>query len=114
MNPVDQLALMVGLTEFHFELVTCGGGAGERLDVPERRPAIGLRLACAEQIEVRAVEDKDDFRHGAAVPSPLYRHPPRKGKAARPNGQRLSRLSEYDARGFSRSANSWLCRSGPC
>src|SRR5262245_21274461 len=65
MDPVDQLALMVGLAEFHFELVSCGGGAGERLDVLERRAAIGLRLACAEQIEVRAVEDKEDFRHEA-------------------------------------------------
>src|SRR6267142_5360882 len=82
-DPVDQLTLVVGLTEIHVELVASGGIARERLDVLQRGSAIGLRLARAEQVEVRAVEHKDDFRHRAAargMPSPLYRQPPRKGK----------------------------------
>src|SRR5262245_54250820 len=36
------------------------------------------------------------MRSPQETPSPLYRQPPPKGKAAPANGQRLSRLSEYD------------------
>src|SRR5262249_6589804 len=83
-DPVDQLTFVVGLAEFHIELVASGGIARECLDVLQCCAAIGLRLARAEQIEVRAVEHKDDFRHKAAaqrnaVPA-FYRRPPRKGK----------------------------------
>src|SRR5262249_50286168 len=76
-------ALVVGLPEVELKLVAAGGVTGEPLHVLERRPAVGLRLARAEQIEVGPVENVDGLRHGGAPESgPLYRHLVRKGGAA--------------------------------
>src|SRR5262249_1291039 len=68
------------------ELVAPRGLAAKLLHVLERRAAIGLRLARAEEIEVGAVEDVDGFRHGRSCRRdrgsvPLYRDPARKGEA---------------------------------
>src|SRR5215475_807319 len=43
------------------------GLAAKLLDVLERRAAIGLWLAGAEEIEVGAIEDVDGFRHGRSA-----------------------------------------------
>src|SRR3984893_998936 len=66
-DQVDDLAFVVRRTEFELEPMAGGGVAAELLHVRERRAAIGLRLARAEEIEVRAVEDVDGFRHERAV-----------------------------------------------
>ena len=63
-DPVDQLALMVRLPEFERERVALCRLATQALEVGQRRAPIGLRLAGAEQIEIRAVEDVDGLRHG--------------------------------------------------
>src|SRR5215813_9400074 len=66
-DQVHDLALVVRLAEFDRELMAPGGFAAKLLHVPERRAAIGLWLAGAEQIEVGAVEDVDGFRHGRSA-----------------------------------------------
>src|SRR5262245_32099143 len=123
MDPVDQLALMIGLAEFHFELVTCGGGAGQRLDVLERRAAIGLRLARAKQIEVRAVEDKDDFRHEAAARGVRCRPrfigtPHKKGRPLARTGSGCPAFPSMTRAACAAPLASWISsllgRSGPC
>ena len=102
LNPVDDLALVVRLPELDREAVRGRGLAAELLDVLERGAAVDLRLARAEQVEVRAVEHVDGLGHGLAMraapfrslpaqanSSPrqcvdaLYRQPARKGEARR-------------------------------
>ena len=61
LDPIDDHALVVGLAKLDAEAVRVGGLAAELLDVLERRMAIDVRLAGAEQIEVRAVEHVDRF-----------------------------------------------------
>src|SRR5262249_44437104 len=51
-DQVHDLALVVRLAEFDGELMAPRGFAAKLLHVPERRAAIGLWLAGAEQIEV--------------------------------------------------------------
>src|SRR5262249_23968235 len=63
-NCVHDLALMVRLSKFDFELVARSDLTTKLLHVPQRRAAIDLWLALAEQIKVGAVEDVNGFRHG--------------------------------------------------
>src|SRR5439155_3284082 len=106
-DQIDDLGLVVRLAELDRELVAPRGLAAELLHVLERRAAIGLRLARAEEIEVGAVEDVDGFRHGRSCRRdrgsvPLYRDLARKGEAeARerpPIGRRARRLACAPAR----------------
>src|SRR5882724_9915658 len=78
MDPVDDDAFVVGLTELDLKLMARGGRAAQRLDVLQIGRAILLRLASAEQVEVRAVEHVDFFRHEFA------------GVATRASGRRAS------------------------
>ena len=57
LNPVDQLAFVVGLPENDFQTVRFGALFDRILDIGKRLPAIDFRLAAANQIEVRPVED---------------------------------------------------------
>src|SRR5262245_36741669 len=66
-DQVHDLALVVRLAKFDRELVAPRGLAAKLLDVLERRAAIGLWLAGAEEIEVGAIEDVDGFRHGRSA-----------------------------------------------
>ena len=65
LNPVDDLALVVGLAEFDREAEALRGLAAQLLDVVERRMAVVLGLARAERVQVRAVEDVDRLGHWA-------------------------------------------------
>jgi hypothetical protein len=62
---VDQLALVVRLegrdleAEFRAKTLAC------RIHIAQRRRPIGLRLACAEQVQVGTVEDEDAICHRA-------------------------------------------------
>ena len=58
-NRVDQLALAVVLRELELDAELRRDGAQRSLDVGERRVSVQRRLARAEQIQVRAVEDGD-------------------------------------------------------
>ena len=58
-DPVDDLALAVRLVEANGRVA--GRLAAHRLDLGERRRAVDLRLALAEPVQVRAVEDVDRF-----------------------------------------------------
>src|SRR5437867_2301492 len=70
-DPVDELPLVIVLPEIHREIE---GGAGFQagfLDIRQRLVAIDLRLAQAEQIEVRPVEDQNRWVAGQLAPPPL-------------------------------------------
>jgi len=60
---VDEDALVVALEEVDVEPALAGGRAARRLDVRQRPAPVELRLAGAEEVEVRPVEDEDG-RHG--------------------------------------------------
>ena len=62
-QPVDQRAFVVGLSEVDSEAVLASLGDTRRLDLGERGSAVNLRLARAEQVEVRAVEDEEGGGH---------------------------------------------------
>src|SRR5271163_2771388 len=63
LNPADDLALVIGLAKFHFQPVTLRRRAAKLFDVGERRAAVNLRLARAEQIEIGSVEDVNGLWH---------------------------------------------------
>src|SRR4051794_35906446 len=62
-KPVDEFALAIGLTEVDLQSIAFGRLAAQLLDVLEGRMAVFLRLARAERIQVRPVEDVDRFGH---------------------------------------------------
>ena len=62
LDPVDQFAFVIGLPEHDLEAEALGGRAAKLLDVGQRGAAVFFRLAGAEQIEVRAVEDVERLR----------------------------------------------------
>ena len=62
LDPVDQLALVVGLAEVDLEPERLAGLPAVLLDVVERLAAIDPGLALAEHIEVGTVEDEDRFQ----------------------------------------------------
>jgi hypothetical protein len=51
------------LTKFDLKPVSFGRRTTKLFGVGERRAAVDLRLARAEQIEIGAVEDVDSLRH---------------------------------------------------
>src|SRR5215468_9101492 len=112
-DQIDDLALVVRLAELDRELVAPRGLAAKLLYVLERRAAIGLRLARAEEIEVGAVEDVDGFRHGRSCRRdrgsvPLYRDPARKGEAeARERHDTPRRARPRAQLAFTRRAAAW-------
>lgn len=65
---VDQHTLMVALAEVERETQASGILPGAVLDVGEGCRPIDGRLALAEQVEIRPVEDGDDSRHAASMP----------------------------------------------
>jgi hypothetical protein len=54
---------MIGLAKHYREPMSLRRGAAELLDFAERGAAVKLRLARAEQVEVRSIEDVNGFRH---------------------------------------------------
>src|SRR3954452_10589984 len=65
LDPIDQLALAVGLAEFQTPAeFACHIPAGT-LDIGQRRGAVNLRLTEAEQVEVRTVQDVHHTRRVA-------------------------------------------------
>ena len=62
-DPVDQLALVVGLAEVDRKAQPFAGVAAGVLDVVEAAAAVDRRLALAEQVEIGTVEDEDRDRH---------------------------------------------------
>src|SRR5260370_20193129 len=57
LNPIDQLALDIGLPEFNFRFELLGPFTDPGFDVRQRCPSIDLWLPLAEEIEVGAVEE---------------------------------------------------------
>src|SRR5688572_10833693 len=66
LNPGDQLALMVGLTEIDAETHFTRRLFAQVTYVIERVVAVDVRLPHAQHVQVRAVEDQDVF-HSAAL-----------------------------------------------
>src|ERR1700722_865273 len=71
-NPVDDLVFAIALMEFDREPKLLADAAAVRCDVGQRLAAIDFRLALAEEIEIRAVQDNDDRIH-AIFPPPHAR-----------------------------------------
>ena len=67
MQPVDQLAFMIGLAKHCGKPQIPGMGITGLFDVAERQGAIDLRLPRAEEIEIWSVEDVNGFAHGLAL-----------------------------------------------
>ncbi|MNC73038.1 hypothetical protein D3C75_1241740 [compost metagenome] len=63
MDPVDQFALMVGLTELDFQAVGMGGIGTALGQVGEGFVAILGRLAGAQHVQVGAVEHENKGLH---------------------------------------------------
>src|SRR5258708_26115604 len=69
-NPVDQLAFVVRLAEIHDEVERSGTFEACLLDVRQRLMAVDFRLAQAEQVEVRSVEDQNRWIAGQPAAPP--------------------------------------------
>src|SRR5665647_2322761 len=67
LDPVDQLAFLVRLPEYHLEAEALGGGAAQLFNVGERGAAVFFRLARAEHVQIGSVEDVDGFSHSGAA-----------------------------------------------
>ncbi|MNP56378.1 hypothetical protein D3C76_1511000 [compost metagenome] len=63
MDPVDQFALMVGLTELDFQAVGMGGIGTALGQVGEGFVAVLGRLTGAQHVQVRAVEHENNGLH---------------------------------------------------
>ena len=61
MQPVDQLALHVGLVVLQNNTMFLGIGTQVGHDVVQRLTAVDLRLAETDKIEVRSVEEENCF-----------------------------------------------------
>src|SRR5271154_246606 len=62
-NPGDDLVFASGLMKFDRKPQFFADAAAVRFDLGQRLAAVDLRLALAEQIEIRAVQDNDDRAH---------------------------------------------------
>src|SRR3954469_17318913 len=71
MNPVDQLAFVVGLAKIHGEVERGGAFEACLLDICQRLMAVDFRLAQAEQVEVRSIEDQNRWIAGQTRGVPL-------------------------------------------
>jgi hypothetical protein len=63
LNPVDDLALVIGLAKLYGKSMSLRRRPAKLLDVGKRGMAVELRLALAEQIKIGSDEDVDRFRH---------------------------------------------------
>ena len=61
LDPVDQFAFAVRLAEDNIETEALGGLAAKLFHVGKRRAPVFLRLARAEQVHVRPVENVEWF-----------------------------------------------------
>src|SRR6266481_1230076 len=106
MDQVHDFTLVVRLPKLELEFVASGGFTAKPLYISQRRAAIGLGLACAEQIEIGAVEDVDSFRHGRFAAGTrtcrLYGPPTRRGSRCANRIRRLTPASTASA-----SVSSW-------
>ena len=62
-DPVDELELRIGLAKLDLQAQICTCPSACRLDVRQCFAAIDFGLSAAEQIQVWAVQDVDDWPH---------------------------------------------------
>src|SRR5262249_59807547 len=70
LDPIDQLAFMVRLPKLDVEPMTLCGIVAELFHVLQCCAAVGLWFACAQEIEIGAVEDVDLVCHVQHVSLP--------------------------------------------
>jgi len=63
-QPVNQHAFVIGLAAFHLQAQRMPLPDQPRFDIGQGIVAVNLWLARAEQVQVRAVEDKDFAQRG--------------------------------------------------
>ena len=68
LDPGDQFALVVGLAEIDLDAERIAPRAGLRLDVGQGLGTVDLRLARAQHVQVRSVQDQDLRRHITVAP----------------------------------------------
>ena len=78
LDPVDQLAFVIGLAEIDRQPEPLARRGAVGLDVGKGLAAIDGRLALAEHVEIWSVEDKDRDRH---PPNNAAAQAPGKGRA---------------------------------
>ena len=66
MDPVDDLAFVVGLAERDLEAAAGGEPPAQLLDIGERLVTVDVGLTHAEQVQVRPVQDVDPLAHRLA------------------------------------------------
>src|SRR5262245_4640156 len=81
LDTVDQLALVIGAMKLDREAMALAGLAAELLHILDGGAAIEFRLAAAEQVHVRAVENVDGLRHRQALTAAPTAKPRRHSKA---------------------------------
>ncbi len=59
MDPIDELAFVVGLAEIDRQIERRGARQAALLDIGQRIIAIGRRLAHPKQVQIGAIQDKD-------------------------------------------------------
>jgi hypothetical protein len=55
MDPIDELAFVIGLTEIDRQIKRGGARQATLLDIGQGIVAIGRRLADSEQVQIRAI-----------------------------------------------------------
>jgi hypothetical protein len=66
-DPVDDLVFAVRLVEADLEVELLAQRPAGILDIGQRLRAVDVRLALAEQVQVRAVEDIDEAGQGSSL-----------------------------------------------
>jgi len=73
MQPIDQRAFMVALEENHFGTMAGCHFREFPLDLGQRARAIDAGLACAEQVQIGSIKDKDARSHRCFLAAPSCR-----------------------------------------
>src|SRR5262249_29881825 len=93
-DPIDKLALVVRLPAVELEAQLGGTLEAGLLDVGERLPAVDLRLAQAQEIEIGSIEDEYRRIAGHGRPSALRNLVPYNTRSARSKRARWSQRDQ--------------------
>src|SRR5262249_19175250 len=60
LDPIDELAFVIALPKIDLEIERRGAGQAARLDIGQRVMTVDRRVTYPEQVQIGAVQDKDD------------------------------------------------------
>lgn len=64
LHPIDEFTFVIALKSGQYGAVFCGQLRQMLIDICQGLPTVDIRLTCAEQIQVGAVQNEDVLRHG--------------------------------------------------